>query len=58
MSTVAFGRKLETGIIHRFAKSGVAVCIIACALGAPARAGTKVAIIDEGGINPVTVGQL
>jgi len=46
MSSVAFGRKAGTGMFHRFAKSGVAVCLIACALGPPARAGTKVAVID------------
>ncbi|MEK7780798.1 MAG: S8 family serine peptidase, partial [Verrucomicrobiota bacterium] len=47
MSSVAFGRKSGTGTFYRFAKSGVAVCIIGCALAAPARAATKVAVIEH-----------
>ena len=58
MSSVTFGRKSGTGTFHRFAKSGIAVCIIAYALAAPARAATKVAVIDSGYSQPVTVGQL
>jgi hypothetical protein len=59
MSSVASGRKSETGTFLPFAKLGVAVCMIACALGAPARAGCKVAVIDgPDTITPVMVGQL
>mgnify|MGYP001569059487 FL=1 len=47
MSSVAFGRKSGTDPFHRLVNSGVTFCIIACALGAPARAATKVAIIDD-----------
>jgi len=49
MSTVVFAQKSGTGTFHRFAKSGAAVCIIACAFAAPARAATKVAVIDRNG---------
>ena len=59
MSSVAFGRKSGTGTFQRFAKSGVAVCMIACAFAAPARAGGNVAVIDGENVspNPVTIGQ-
>ncbi|MDO8629151.1 MAG: hypothetical protein Q7R41_01550, partial [Phycisphaerales bacterium] len=57
MSSVAWGRKSETGTFLRFAKSGVAVCIIGCALTVPARAATKVAVIDGGSPVPPTEGQ-
>jgi hypothetical protein len=47
MPSVVIARKSGTCTFHRLARSGVAVCIFACALAAPAHAATKVAIIDD-----------
>jgi hypothetical protein len=58
MSSVTFGRKSGTGTFHRFAKSAIAGSVILCALSAPARAATKVAVIDGGGSIPITQGQM
>ena len=49
MSNVVLNRDRRSARTLGFTKRGVAVCIIACALAAPARAGTKVAIIDRNG---------
>lgn len=57
MSSVAFDRKLETCTFHAFAKSVIAGSVILCALSAPARAATKVAVIDAtpgGGVSGVS----
>ena len=44
-------------MFHRFAKSGIAVCKIADWIAAPARAATKLTVIDGGDGSPQTPGQ-
>jgi len=57
MFKVAFKRDRRTARTLGFTKRGAAVCVIVCALGAPARAATRVALIDGGDLDPKTRGE-